>query len=66
MARGSVFAAVSLAAFGVGAALGQSESKATPPEFDLASVRPAEHVGLIVNHMPSLNLGLWRNLNFDL
>jgi len=37
---------------------------ATAPEFDVASVRPASHDGLIVNHTPSLNVEPGRNLNF--
>jgi hypothetical protein len=66
MVRRSVLAAV-VAAFVASAAFGQSavsQAKVALPEFDVASVRAAEHDGLIVNHTPSLDVEPGRNLNF--
>jgi uncharacterized protein (TIGR03435 family) len=34
------------------------------PEFDVASIKPADHDGLIENHTPSLNVEPGRNLTF--
>jgi uncharacterized protein (TIGR03435 family) len=51
-----------LVALVLGPALAQS--KATAPEFDVASIKPAAHDGLIENHTPSLNVEPGRNITF--
>jgi len=55
MNKRSILAAVCAAVLARGAA---------PPEFDVASVRPAAHDGMIENRLPSLNVEPGRNLNF--
>ncbi len=54
------FAVAALATFVASVTLAQSAA----PEFEVASVRPAGHDGLIENHTPSLNADPGRNLNF--
>jgi hypothetical protein len=51
--------ALAMTVFAAGLVFGQS------PEFEVASVRPSgPDVGVIENHLPSLNVEWGRNLNF--